>query len=119
MQAQFSTEQILRSETTVNFFGLQSRGRGQIRGNGVLVLTPDELWFSRFVPRNDISIPLSSISEVSLVEAHLGKRILGQQLLYVAFQNEGQSDAIAWAVKDLQGWQVDIQSARQTVRPPD
>ena len=114
IQERFPTEQILRSETTANFFGLQSRGRGQIRGNGALVLTPNELWFSRFVKRDDIEIPLSQIVAVDLVDSHLGKRIIGQQLLYVEFTTDSQSDtdAIAWAVTDLNGWQNAIQAAR-------
>ncbi|MBD1913207.1 MULTISPECIES: hypothetical protein [unclassified Leptolyngbya] len=112
MQARFPTQQILRSEMTANFFGLESRGRGQIRGNGVLVLTPEELWFSQFAPRGNISIPLPQIMQVRLVNAHLGKRILGRKLLYVRFQTPEGTDAAAWVVEDAEGWQAAIRVAQ-------
>lgn len=111
IKEQFPTKQILRSESTANFFGLASRGRGQLRGNGVLALTPNELWFSRFVKREDINIPLQSITSVELVESHLGKRILGRALLYVEFQQEGKQDAIAWAVTSPTDWKLEIEQA--------
>lgn len=114
IQEKFPTERILRSETTANFFGLQSRGRSQIRGNGVLVLTPYELWFSRFVKRDDITIPLSKIITVELVNSHLGKRILGKQLLYVKFHSDVQAeiDEVAWLVADPNAWKTAIQTAQ-------
>ncbi|NEQ72844.1 MAG: hypothetical protein F6K23_07020 [Okeania sp. SIO2C9] len=104
IQEQFPTEEIVRSEQTANFLGLKSRGRGQIRGNGVLALTRKELWFSRFVIRDDISIPTESIQEVRLVDSHLGKRIFGRQLLYVCFLTSDTIDAAAWLVADPYGW---------------
>ena len=102
MQEHFPAQEIVRSEQTANFLGLESRG--QIRGNGVLALTGNELWFSRFVMRDDISIPTDNIQEVRLVNAHLGKRILGRQLLYVSFMTSDTIDAAAWLVADPQEW---------------
>lgn len=112
MQEHFPAQEIVRSEQTANFLGLESRGRGQIRGNGVLALTRNELWFSRFVMRDDISIPTDSIQEVRLVNAHLGKRILGRQLLYVSFLTSDTIDAAAWLVADPQEWKRIIESLR-------
>ena len=37
--------------------GLESRGKGQVRGNGWLVLSPGELRFSQWVPRHETCIP--------------------------------------------------------------
>ncbi|MBO9999199.1 MAG: hypothetical protein J7641_09365 [Cyanobacteria bacterium SID2] len=110
MQEQFTSAQIVRSDVKANFFGLQSRGNFQIRGNGVLVLTREELWFSRLVKREDISIPLNTIEQVDLVNSHLGKRILGRQLLYVQFASSDGTDAGAWLVNNPQQWQQDISS---------
>lgn len=108
IQERFPTEQIILSETSANFFGLESRGSFQIRGNGALVLTPDELWFSRFIKRDDITIPIQSIQEVRLVDSHLGKRILGRKLIYVQFQTPRGKDSIAWLVADPETWKMKI-----------
>lgn len=110
IQERFPTEQIVLSETSANFFGLESRGSLQFRGNGVLVLTQDELWFSRFIMREDITIPTNTIQAVRLVDSHLGKRILGRQLIYVQFQGAGGLDSAAWLVADPNRWQSAIAS---------
>ncbi|MBD2544623.1 hypothetical protein [Planktothricoides raciborskii] len=114
IQERFPTEQIILKETTANFFGLESRGSFQIRGNGVLVLTQDELWFSRFIKREDITIPTNTIQAVRLVDSHLGKRILGRQLIYVQFQGAGGLDSAAWLVADPNRWQSAIASLLET-----
>ena len=109
----FPPEQIVLTEYNANFFGLQSRGAGQIRGNGVLVLTHNELGFRRFFVRLELSIPLEQIQDVRLVNSHLGKRIVGYKLLWVQFQNSTGLDAVAWLVKNPEQWQMAIESARQ------
>jgi hypothetical protein len=114
IQERFPTEQIILKETTANFFGLESRGSFQIRGNGVLVLTQDELWFSRFIKREDITIPTNTIQAVRLVDSHLGKRILGRQLIYVQFQASEGSDSAAWLVENPNRWQSAIASLLET-----
>ncbi|MUG96076.1 hypothetical protein F7734_28530 [Scytonema sp. UIC 10036] len=112
LHERFTDDQILQSETTANFFGFQSRGRGQIRGNGVLALTREELWFSQFITREEIRIPLVEIQAVSLVDSHLGKRVLGRQELKVEFQTAtGTTDAAAWLVGDPNSWKTAIESA--------
>jgi len=110
IQERFPTEQIILSETTANFFGLESRGSFQIRGNGVLVLTPNELWFSRFAKRDDITIPTQNIQEIRLVDSHLGKRIFGRQLIYVQFQTSEGKDSAAWLVNNPDLWKMTILS---------
>lgn len=110
IQERFPTEQILLSDTSANFFGLESRGSFQIRGNGALVLTQDELWFSPFINKENISIPTEKIQVVRLVDSHLGKRILGRQLIYVQFQGSQGLDSAAWLVEDPNSWQSAIAS---------
>ena len=106
IQEHFPTEQVILSEPSANYLGLQSRGSFQMRGNGVLALTEDELWFSRFVKREDITIPTKTIQAVRLVDSHLGKRILGRKLIYVEFQTSEGVDSVAWLVKDPNRWQT-------------
>ena len=107
---------IWRTEPSANFIGLKSRGGFQIRGNGVLVLTAEELWFSRFALQLVISIPLNQIQDVCLVKSHLGKRVFGSQLLYVEFQTSEGVDAVAWFVAQPQEWQSAITNAMHGFR---
>jgi hypothetical protein len=79
--------------------GLESRGKGQVRGNGWLVLTPDELRFRQWVPNRETRIPLASITEITTPRSWLGKSV-GRKLLVVRWDE----DAMAWNVRDLDGW---------------
>lgn len=84
--------------------GLESRGKGQVRGNGWLVLTGDELRFRQWVPSRETRIPLAAITEVDTPRWWLGKSV-GSRLLVVRWRTpEGGEDAMAWNVRDLDGW---------------
>ena len=84
--------------------GLESRGAGQVRGNGRLVLTDDELWFRQWVPDRETRIPLADVIAVGTERWWLGKSV-GSRLLCVRWRTaEGGEDAMAWEVPDLDGW---------------
>lgn len=104
----FTPEQILRQSLFANCFGLTSQGSGQIRGNGPLVLAPDQLWFQLLVPRREIQIPVREILQVEIRSSHLRKTKF-TPLLYVMFQTPSGSDAVAWRVEDPQGWKRDLE----------
>ncbi|MBC8514272.1 hypothetical protein H8D30_00220 [bacterium] len=94
-----------------NGFGMTSRGRGQIRGNGILVLTRDQVVFEQIIPATTTQIPLQVISDISVVHSHLG-RTRGVPLLKITFLNEdGIEDSGAWWVKDLEVWKEDLARA--------
>ncbi len=98
----------LRRIGTVNSLGLESLGRAQIRGNGTLALSIDELRFRQWVPRRDIRIPLANVTHAGTERWWLGKTV-GGRLLCVRWRNEdGSEDAIAWHVRDLEGWLADL-----------
>jgi hypothetical protein len=84
--------------------GLESRGKGQVRGNGWLVLTHDELRFRQWVPNRETRIPLAAITAVETDRWWLGKSV-GRKLLVVRWRTpDGGEDAMAWNVRDLEGW---------------
>ena len=84
--------------------GLESRGKGQVRGNGWLVLSPDELRFAQWVPQRETRIPLTAVTLVETRRVWLGKTV-GSKLLCVRWRTpEGGEDAMAWEVRDLDGW---------------
>ena len=102
--AAFPDDQIVLKDLRAVTFGLQSQGKWQGRGNGALVLTRDELWFSRALPRRDLRIPLDAVTEVTTVRSHLGKTYF-RDLLHVSFRTQDTADAVAWYVTDLAAWQ--------------
>jgi hypothetical protein len=89
----------LRIEREANFFGIESHGIMQIRGNGILLLTDTDLVFGLFRPARDFVIPLAKIEKIELAESHLTKTMF-QPLLKVYFTNEeGHMDSMAlWVV---------------------
>ena len=72
----------LLREDDANSFGVESGGAWQVRGNGTLGLSADELLFAQWVPNRVLRIPRSAIAEVTT----------------------GLPDSIALWVADLGGW---------------
>jgi len=94
----------VRRKANAQGLGLQSAGRGQVRGNGWLVLTGDELRFRQWVPSRETRIPLAAITAVETPRSWLGKSV-GSRLLCVRWRTpEGGEDAMAWNLRDLDGW---------------
>jgi hypothetical protein len=99
LQARFPSAKLI--DPGANFFGQESKGVTQLRGNGTLVLTDSELYFELLVPRREYRIPLASIQSVETPMGFLGKTV-GRRLLKVTYRSEGgQNDAIAWYVTNL------------------
>ena len=92
--------------------GLESLGKRQVRGNGWLVLSPGELRFAQWVPRRETRIPIATVTVVETRRAWLGKTV-GSKLLCVRWRTpEGGEDAMAWEVRDLDGWLAAIAAQR-------
>ena len=105
-------DQVVRKDTLVISFGLDSRGVTQGRGNGALVLTPTHLRWLQLTPHSsDVSIPLADITAVGTKGSHLGKRY-GKPLLHVTFMANGKSDSMAWFNTDVPGWLTSVEAAR-------
>ncbi len=99
-------------ESGALFFGQKSRGVMQMRGNGTLILTDDELLFKQWVVNKEFRLPLKLIQSIETPRSFLGKT-QGVQLLKVSYLNEsGAPDAIAWRVRDLAGLIRKIEDAR-------
>jgi hypothetical protein len=101
---------IRKMAASANGFGVQSDGYGQIRGNGVLALTDEELYFLMWIPRREIRIPLDDITDIATPKSHLGKTKM-QPLLKVSFVNrDGDDDSVAWLVPELEDWERDVRN---------
>jgi len=101
----FKGRGVLKSSPGANFFGQESLGKKQVRGNGVLILTEEELYFEMWMPKREFHIPVSSIVDVETTESHLKKTKL-QPLLKVIFRDrKNELDSSAWLVRDPSGWE--------------
>ena len=99
-------------DRAASFFGQESRGVGQMRGNGLLILTDTELLFEMLIPNQEFRIPLGRIQSLENPSSFLGKSRF-TPLLKVIYTNEhGAMDAMAWQVPDLSMWMRLLEEAR-------
>lgn len=103
--ADYHKDRIIYFSKEVDFFGQQSAGRTQLRGNGSLLLTSDELHFSRWLPKKSLVIPLDDIENIERVDSFLGKK-KNRELLKVDFNNtQGNRDSAAWFLDNMHAWE--------------
>jgi len=116
IKEKFAGKDILLTSRGANFFGQKSKGLGQIRGNGVLLLTNKELCFGMWTPKKDFKIPIVAIKSIENPKSFLGKSVL-RKLLKINFINDGDDlDAAAWYVKDLNNWTSELERLVRNVR---
>ena len=100
----FYHKELICGPSPANCFGVQSKGVTQIRGNGLLVLTSEELFFGMYFPQKDFLIPTDLIYKIETSKTHLGKTKFTDLLKVNFTNNEGKNDSIAWWVTDLKLW---------------
>ena len=106
VRAELGDSEIVAIDESANCFGLESKGVTQIRGNGCLAATKDEVLFVMWIPRREIRIPRAWITSVERAKSHLTKSV-GRPLLKVGYTNDqGQPDSVAWLVRDLPMWEA-------------
>jgi hypothetical protein len=99
-------------DRAASFFGQESRGATQMRGNGILILTDSDLIFEMWVPNRQFRIPLRSIQAIENPTSFLGKSRFTPLLKVVYINEQGAKDSMAWQVPDLAGWMRLIDEAR-------
>ncbi|MBC8070384.1 MAG: hypothetical protein IAG13_18775 [Deltaproteobacteria bacterium] len=104
-------------------FGIESAGKMQLRGNGLLSLLHSELVFTQLVPSRTFRIPLADVVGIEHPRWFLGKSY-GRKLLVVAWTTEGRVERAAWFVPDLDGWVAALvpvlpAAAIETEQPPN
>jgi len=97
----FSDRKVVSVKSNANFFGQESLGYSQMRGNCSLVITEDEIFSEMWLPKKSITIPITSVVSIETPKSFLGKS-RGRPLLKVVFINKnGLNDSAAWQVSDL------------------
>jgi hypothetical protein len=99
-------------DRAASFFGQESRGVTQMRGNGTLILTESDLIFEMWVPNKAFRIPLRSIQSLENPSSFLGKSRFTPLLKVVYTNEQGTMDAMAWQVPDITSWMRYINEAR-------
>jgi hypothetical protein len=108
IQKRFAGKNIQFMDKYALYVAKQSDGYSHFRGSGYLVLTEDELYFERQLDRKKIIIPIGSIVKVERTR-RLGGQSPGKMMLKVVFKTQdGEQDAIAWKVKELEQWIKEI-----------
>jgi hypothetical protein len=102
----------LHIDRAASFFGQESRGVTQMRGNGTLILTDSDLIFEMWLPNREFRIPLRSIQAIENPASFLGKSRFTPLLKVVYTNDQGGMDSMAWQVPDLSGWMRLINEAR-------
>ena len=73
IKEKFDAIETILERDNVNFFGQQSKGHRQVRGNGVLILTNEKIYFEMWKPKKVLEIPIKAIRDVNIVRSFLGK----------------------------------------------
>lgn len=91
-------EDIILEKKGANFFGFEridSSGKRHrnfcIRGNGDLWLSNKGIYFSRWLPKMDIFIPLERIKKVEIGRSHNGRWVLFSIILKVFYEESNET----------------------------
>ena len=105
-------DQIKILDPSANFFGQKSLGIGQVRGNGVLALTEEDIYFLMWLPRRELRIPRSSIQEIKTPRSFLGKSKLTPllEIVYTCPQ-KGKPESAAWLTSQLQALKLALEKS--------
>ncbi len=109
--SRYGHEGILLMEDSANFLGTSSKKMGQVRGNGLLLVTRKNLIFSRLLPEMELRIPLSRILSVENPRSFLGKRVFKPLVKVTYLGSNGSKDSSAWHVKDPDGFSSSLLDA--------
>ncbi len=92
-----------------NFSGLTADPGVRLRGNGILVITRDELYFKQWVTNREFRVPTRALQSVELVQNFMGRWSFSP-ILKVNFTSEGGQAAIGWQVRDAEGIKQQIEA---------
>ena len=104
LEQKLAGRRVLARDDRALYFGLGSRGGRQLRGNGCLAATDEEILFEMWVPRRSLSISRARVLAVEGARAHAGKTI-GFELVRVRFREpDGREESAAWATREPGLW---------------
>jgi hypothetical protein len=113
VKREFRNVEFIASSDRVEFCGLDRSWDGQWRGEGVLLLTDDSLYF-RLTDRNmDLSVPVSRIEQVETT-AEEKKCFVRRGQIRVAYRAfDDQLRTATWQLRDPKKWRDLIMAAAE------
>lgn len=104
LERKLAGRRVLARDDRALYLGLGSRRGFELRGNGCLAATDDEILFEMWVPRRSLSISRARVLAVESGRAHAGKTI-GFELVRVRFREpDGREESAAWATREPGLW---------------
>ena len=91
--------EILLEEPTALWVAVDDKGNQTVQGNGVLLLTPEDLYFHKLLPKTEIRVPRQHILRIERPDLDVG-RGRGRLLLC----ENGSEQRQAWMVEDHAAW---------------
>ena len=106
----YHKDRIIYFSKEVDYLGRESTGKSKIVKNGSLLLTSDELHFVRWVPKQELIIPLENIKKIEEVNSFLGIN-KNKPLLKVEFDSQnGKTDSAAWSIDNMHVWKESLRN---------
>lgn len=100
----FGKSYIRMISSNTNYFGQASKGAMQVRGNGVLAITGEELYFEKWSSEDCLLVPVGNIITIEEVKTFLGKTKFRPLVKISYITEEGNLDSSAWLIKDSKSW---------------
>ncbi|MFH5210648.1 hypothetical protein [Antrihabitans spumae] len=114
MSKDFDKEKVVRQQLLVDLMCVESDTAAAVNGLGALVLSPNRLWFHHSDSLVTLDIPLSTITECTLVPRHLGKST-GRPLLMVRYTTAAGPDSAAFHLPYPDEWRLALDNLRNPI----
>lgn len=113
----YHSTEILRHDNMAHYLGDDSITGKQNRGQGVLVLAADELYYIRLHPKMEMSIPLKRIQRIVNPTTFLGINSPSPLLQVHFLQEDGTGASVAWKLRDTESFTQAVKQQRKKIQP--
>jgi len=97
--------EIVLEEMSALEIGKNNAGEQAVLGRGILLLTQDQIYFQRLLPRSEIRVKRARILRVERPDFTAGIGNAGKRLIQVHFTSpQGQEQSHTWMVEHHSAW---------------
>ena len=103
----FNSNEIILKDGMANNGGISSGGQCQCKGNGILLLTENVLFFIQYccgANEEGLEISLENVINIKTAKSWMGKRNMMDFLVIEYSDNHGNNDSIGIQVRDINSW---------------
>jgi len=102
-RAAIGKAKLLLEEPTALWVGIDANGNQSVRGNGILLLTDEDLYFRQLLPQAEIRITRSDIVRIERPDLTKGTG-QGRLICAVYLDPDGSEQREAWMVEEHAQW---------------